>query len=136
MKAISPGAHDTIILHIIYGMLTVWIPVPFADSIAADYIRRQMVSKLATAHGITLSSAELKTLSEERGGCFSFAWGCLANTLFFPIKLMIGKFMIILRAKHFIEAGARSYCAARLTEHVLRAQLLAAKPGAEGRPPA
>jgi hypothetical protein len=43
MKTLSATGHDLILRHILYGLLTRWIPVPFADEIAGNLVRRQMV---------------------------------------------------------------------------------------------
>jgi hypothetical protein len=37
MTILSPSAHDIILRQTLYGMLTGWIPVPFADLIAPEF---------------------------------------------------------------------------------------------------
>lgn len=122
MTNLSTSAHDTIIRQILYGMLTRWIPVPFADFIAGNIVRRQMIASLAESHGVKLSSAAVKTLADEELGC---VYGCLFNILLFPLKLILGKLFLLIRFKRFIDQASRKYHAARLYEYALRTKSLA-----------
>lgn len=121
MKMVSTTTHDTIVRHILYGMLTRWIPVPFADFIAGNIVRRQMISALSDAHAARLPAASIKTLGDEELGC---VYGCLVNVLLFPLKLILGKIFLLIRFKRFIDAASRSYHAARLIEYALRNKLV------------
>jgi hypothetical protein len=121
MLNVSNAAHDMIIRHILYGMLTRWIPVPFADYIAGNIVRRQMVTGLAEIHSVKLPAASIKILADEDLGC---VYGCLVNVLLFPLKLILGKIFLLIRFKRFIDAASRSYHAARLMELALKQKLI------------
>lgn len=96
MKTLSATGHDLILRHILYGLLTRWIPVPFADEIAGNLVRRQMVRGLAKLYAVELPSDAVKSLADDRSrGC---VYGCLVNILFFPVKPVLGKLMLILRS--------------------------------------
>jgi hypothetical protein len=103
-------------------MLTRWIPVPFADFIAGNIVRRQMIASLAEGHGVKLSSAAVKTLADEQLGC---VYGCVVNVFLFPLKLVLGKLFLLIRFKRFIDQASRKYHAARLYEYALRAKRVA-----------
>ncbi|HSI87168.1 MAG TPA: hypothetical protein VK970_25495, partial [Candidatus Methylacidiphilales bacterium] len=95
--------------------------VPFADYIAGNVVRRQMVTKLAKIYDAPLMPSEVKILADEKMGCL---YGCLVNVLFFPIKLFLGKILLLIRFRAFINMAGRSYHAARLIDYAIRAQRL------------
>ncbi len=48
-------------------------------------------------------------------------YGCLVNILFFPVKPVLGKLMLILRFRRSVEMAGRNYHTFRLTDYALRA---------------
>ncbi|PTY03988.1 hypothetical protein DB346_02545 [Verrucomicrobia bacterium LW23] len=123
---ISAESHDIIILHLIYGMLTGWIPVPIVDGLAADYLRRRMVYQLAAGHGEKLSSEQVHILTEERGSCLGCVGGCLFALISIPFRLvtLLARALQVLRIKRFVESAGRAYHTARLIEYALRTKKL------------
>lgn len=121
MTILSPSAHDIILRQILYGMLTGWIPVPFADLIAGNMVRRQMITGLSELYDAKLPQASVKVLADDHMGCVH---GCLVNVLLFPLKLTLGKLFLLIRFKRFIDEASRNYHAARLIDFAMRAQLL------------
>lgn len=122
MEPIPAARHDIILLHVLYAAMTRWIPVPLADEIAANIVRRQMLSKLAESHALKIEKPAIKILADEDFGCL---YGCVFGVLLFPIKLIVGKLFLLFRLKRLADQASRHYHAARLTEFAFRTGLLA-----------
>jgi hypothetical protein len=85
-------------------------------------VRRQLVTRLSTAYGANLVRGDVKILADEKFGCLS---GCLFSVLLFPLKLLLGWLLLVVRFKRFVDMAGRTYHAARLIDYALRAERIA-----------
>ena len=119
---LDPNCHNDIILYVLFTASTRWIPLPLADQIAANELRRRLLEKLAEHHRIALGRPALKVLADEDIGCL---YGCIFGVLFFPRKYLLGKILLLIRFMRFVDELSNHYHAARLAEYVFRTGLLA-----------
>ena len=98
--------------------LTPLIPVPFVDDIARNYFRRQLLQKLAAAHGQTLTASDLQVLADEQSkGCLR---GCLGTALIYPVKFLFRKIFFFLEGKRAIDTASTTYYFGFLADYALQ----------------
>ncbi|HEY0072938.1 MAG TPA: hypothetical protein VGB77_02475 [Abditibacteriaceae bacterium] len=109
---------NIILTHAVLCGLTPLIPVPFVDDIARTYFRRQLVQKLAAAHGQALPTVDIQTLADEESkGCLR---GCLGTALVYPIKFLFRKIFFFLEGKRAIDTASTTYYFGFLTDYTLQ----------------
>jgi uncharacterized protein (DUF697 family) len=114
----------TLLLYALLTGLTPLIPVPFADDLAKGHLRRQLVHRLALAHGRNLSGNTVEALTRESSGGGCLLGGCLAQALLYPIKKVFRKIFFFLEWKRAIDLTSYTYHWGYLVDYALQEGLL------------
>jgi hypothetical protein len=119
----SPSQQILLKYAILVGM-TPLIPLPFLDDIAQSYFERRMIERLAGAHRLALTPAQLDELGTQpdAAGCVK---GCLLNLLLYPIKKLLRKIFFFLEIKRTIDLVATTYAKGHVLDRVLARGLCA-----------
>lgn len=120
---------STIITHAVLTGLTPLIPIPLLDDLVKSYFQKRMVRQLSAAHGRRLSTADVATLTEERGnGCLT---GCVWQVLAYPIRKIFRKVLFFLEWKRAVDLTSRTYHQGYLLDYALSEGWLAQPPHAK-----
>ncbi|MCS6899999.1 MAG: hypothetical protein RMJ98_21340, partial [Myxococcales bacterium] len=108
---------------ILVGM-TPLIPLPFLDDIAQSYFEQRMIERLARAHRLSLTPAQIDDLSvqPDPSGCVK---GCLLNLLLYPLKKILRKLFFFLEIKRTVDLVATTYAKGYVLDRVLARGLCA-----------
>jgi hypothetical protein len=102
------GVHQTHILtHATLVGLTPLIPLPFIDEMVREILLRRMVRTLASAHGLDLSPADVRTLADEPKE--SWLKGAAVSVVLMPLRMLLRKTFILLQGKRIIDLASNSY---------------------------
>lgn len=103
---ISDEARGVVATHAAYASLCPFIPVPFIDDMVEARVRRRMIGRLLRLEGIEVSSDATRRLAARRRRVFS---GALRGLLFWPVKRLLRKLLVILAAKAAADAAASMF---------------------------
>ena len=109
------GGQRAIRTYAVLCALTPLIPLPFVDDIARAYFRRRLVRSLASARGLVLPEAGVRTLADppERG-CLM---GCLVAPPLYAMKKLFRKIFYFLEWKRAVDTASETYHFGSLVDH-------------------
>ncbi len=114
------GRNQTLIItHAVLAGLTPLIPIPFVDDLVKTYFQRRLVRGLAASYGQSISEQDIKTLSDDRGGCLS---GCLGTIILYPLKAISRKILFFLEWKRAVDIVSRLYYHGYLLDYCFQNQ--------------
>lgn len=103
-KAISN--RELILEHSVTLALTPLIPIPFADDIVANAIRRRLVRKLGVAHGLDLGPYEVRGLADQPGRTL----GRIARRVItYPVRKILRKIFFVLELRRALAILGEDY---------------------------
>lgn len=108
----------TIITHAVFIGLTPLIPIPIVDDLVKAFFYKGLVRALASAHGLSLSTAEIDMLAEDRGqGCVN---GCLIGMIEYIVKRLVRKIIFVLEWRRTITLVTHSYYVGYLMDYAFQ----------------
>ena len=122
---VPQGRQQILLSYALLTGLTPLIPVPLADDLAKNHLRRQLVRRLARAHGLDLSADAAQSLAREQGGAGGCLGGCLTQALLYPIKKIFRKVFFFLEWKRAVDLTSYTYHWGYLLDYALGEGLLA-----------
>ena len=111
-----------IITHAVLAGLTPLIPIPFVDDMVKTYFQRRLVRNLIASQGQSLSEQEIKTLADDRGGCFA---GCIGSIVLYPAKKIFRKIFFFLEWKRAVDIVGHLYYHGYLLDYALQNHFVA-----------
>lgn len=107
-----PERFRGITFHAVVAGLCVFIPLPFVDEWAIGRSRRSMVGRLLPA-STSWDKAQLNLLangrSDWRRGCLRLPWVVIRKLIFWPIKRLIRKLLIVFAIKDAVTEMSRTF---------------------------
>ena len=97
------------------------IPIPFLDAWIENRVRRRMVRKILSQHGVQLDDAQLALLADATSaGCM----GCFWALVMWPVKKLLKTLLVVFQAKTITDRFSEVLHRALLTEEACELGLL------------
>ena len=85
--------------------ITPLVPLPFLDGIVRARILREIYSRIAQLHGVTLDDETLKILTGFRG---NILLGCIFGVIWYPIRKLLRTVIYVLTLKECVDVVSES----------------------------